>query len=163
MKIIDFFKKLGKARMDKTELAILRISMLIAALDGDVSKAEIDEFRRLAEGCEGYSKEETDKAFVDTLRSAGYLMLVARVAERESLLDSFVLEAEKLLPVLADFGSGGVQGAVGVWKEMAAADGDFAEVEQKAIERLEELLEARNRAQACAAGMGMCDGGAFAI
>ena len=154
MNIIEFFRNLNQKKMNKTELATLRISMLIAALDGDIDQSELETFRALSEKCDDYSPAEVDAAFRETLRSAGYLMLLARVADCETLLNNFLLEAEKMLPTLFDFGAGGINSAIALWTDMAKSDGDFAEIERQAIERLKILLETRCQVQASAAGMG---------
>lgn len=147
MKFSDLFSVFGGRKMNRSELAVLRVSMLVAALDGDVCPDELREFERLARECEGFAKEEVDRAFAETLRSAGYVMLLSRVAAREAVLDAFVEEAERILPMIVDFGRLGIDGAVEIWKKMANADGEFADVEREAIERLERLLNARLQAQ----------------
>ena len=155
MKFADLFRRFKGKKMNKAELAVLRVSMLVAALDGDVCKEELEEFQKLAKECEGYSEAEVKKAFSDTLRAAGYLMLLARVAEQSSILDAFIVEAETILPAIADFGPVGINDAVEVWTGMAKADGDFSEIERLAIESLEKLLIIKNQAQTQSVGSGI--------
>ena len=140
MNISRFFSRINQLKMNKTELAALRISMLIAALDGDIAKSEIDAFHTMSENCEDYSPKEVETAFLDTLRAAGYIMVLARVSDRETLLNAFLAEAKKLLPKLLDFGTGGINTAISLWTGMAKADGDYSEVEQEAIRRLKDLI-----------------------
>lgn len=148
MKLSDIMDKLRIAGKLRAELAVLRVSMLVAALDGDVSGEELNEFHRLAGECEGCSEEMIQKAFSETLRAAGYLMLLARVAERAALLDAFIAEADRMLPHISVLGPGGVVDAVDVWREMAASDGDLSDIECAAIDRLSSILIARCNARA---------------
>lgn len=147
MKIADIFRKFRNGKMRKTDLAVLRVSMLVAALDGDVCEQEIKEFQSLAKECEGYSEEEARKAFSETLRSAGFLMLYARVERMPEVLNAFLEEADRILPAIVDFGPDKMKNAIAVWTAMANADGDLSEIERQAIDCLAKTLAARNLAQ----------------
>lgn len=163
MKFSNIFSVFRNRHMNRSELAVLRVSMLVAALDGEVSDSELSEFRNMAENCEGYSPEETEKALADTLRSTGYLMLLARLVDRKKLLDAFITEAEQILPVISNYGKDGIQGAVAVWKQMAGADDDFSDVEREAIDYLEKFLVSRNEyiGQALNGNLGMVSPAGF--
>ena len=152
MKIIDLIKRLAGKRMDRNQLAAVRVSMLVAALDGEVTGQEIGEFRRLAESCDGYTPEELEKHYLATIKSAGFLMLLSRVATEDELIEAFVIEAEKILPIISGFGPQAIKVSVEMWKSMAGADGCFSEVELKAISRLETMLKTINTLQRSEAG-----------
>ena len=155
MKIADIFRKFRNGKMRKTDLAVLRVSMLVAALDGDVCKQEIEEFQSLAKECEGYSEEEARKAFSETLRSAGFLMLYARVERMPEVLNAFLEEADRILPAIVDFGPDKMKNTIAVWTAMANADGNMSEVERQAIDCLAKTLAARNLTQTQASVAGV--------
>ena len=156
MKFSAMFRGLCR-KVNKNEVAAVRISLLIAALDGDVSKEEILKFRDFVHSCDGYTADEIESTCASTLRAAGYLMLLARVADKDAVIDVFVSEANRILPTIFDMGPEAVRDAVAIWKMMAEADGSFSEVERAAIQRLEDFLTARSEA------LGLASVNTFAI
>jgi len=156
MSIGNFFNLFKNTRMNKSELAVLRISMLIAALDGNITSDELTAFRQLSESCEGYSTEEGEKALMSTLRSAGFLMLLSRFVKREFLLEVFVSEAESILPVFSNLSKQELEKAVQVWEKMANADNDFSEIERQAIDYLKKYVSIKGQVQAEALLSGGC-------
>lgn len=151
--LLGWFKR---RKMDKVDLAVLRVSILIAALDGDVSKDELGEFSRLATDIPEYSPKDANQAFMDTLRAAGYLMLLSRVVGQDALLEAFIVEVERVFPAIAEFGPDRIKAAVSLWREMANADGEFSTIEREAIARIEQHFILRNQiqAQAVISGLG---------
>lgn len=143
--LLGWFKR---RKMDKVDLAVLRVSILIAALDGDVSKDELGEFNRLATAIPECSPKDANQAFMDTLRAAGYLMLLSRVASQDSLLEAFIVEVERIFPAIAEFGPDRIKASVSLWREMANADGEFSTIEREAIARIEQHFILRNQIQA---------------
>lgn len=150
--LIDKLK--GKDKLDRTALAQVRVSLLIAALDGDITRDEVYEFRRLAQASENWSEEAEKKAFYSAIRAAGYLMLLARVAPKDELLLEFVAEADKFLPMFFALEDEERAAAVAVWKNVANADGEFSEIERDAIACLEKRLQVRSELERLAASGG---------
>jgi len=85
----------GRNRINKFDFGILQTMMMVAALDGEVTAKELAEFEDLASQCRGFSEKSFKTVWDAALRSAGYIMLLARVESRENLVAAFVREAEK--------------------------------------------------------------------
>ena len=142
------------------EFAILKIAFLLAALDGKIDETEREMYDRLAEQCKDIDVDQAQKVLkeVDAAtkrlldaknseRKAGaggllisFALVPAIVPEervQEMFLDKFMKEAEAVCDwpsFVKD--SSRVRRAFVMWTAMAMADGDYAAIERKAIERL---------------------------
>ena len=145
-KFLNSLKLKRDPKLSKMDFGILRVSMMIAALDGKVQKSEIETFETLAKRCRGYSKKTADEAMQAALKSAGYLMLLSQVAPKKQLLSEFIAEALFVMP--NGFLNGSmedVRRAFITWMAMAIGDGDYSENEREAIELLKKSwCEMRN-------------------
>ena len=137
-KLKGFFDDLmGKNRFGKADFAVLKTMMMLAAVDGEVSPEEIENFKDMAAKCRGYNGESFETLWDRALRSAGYLLLQARLLGRDDLADVFVKEAEKdyvdelVLDTEADRTR-----AFDALVRMASADGDYSAVECACIAAL---------------------------
>jgi len=125
-------------RFGKLDYGILQVALMVAALDGDIAKAEVDTIGDLAKTCRGYSEATAAAAFDAALRSAGYLALLAKVGTRAKLLSAFLDEALLALP--SGFLNGelsDVRRAFVMWTALAMSDGDYSDIEREAIRMLE--------------------------
>lgn len=134
------FGRAGKSRqakIGKTDLGVLKVAFMIAALDGEVTDAEYKVFDLLAKKCRGYSPKAAEAALKEAMRSAGYLMLLShRVSERE-LVKAFILEAQQALPLGFAYLSGDeVRQAFITWVMMGMGDGDYSPREKSCIDAL---------------------------
>jgi len=144
-KVSEFFASLaGKGDgFGKLDVCILKTLMRLAAVDGDFSQDEMALFKEMASKCKGYGEETFAKLWDEALHSAGYLFLQSKIVSTEELVKEFVRECE------ADFAA---EISVGVTterdyafkclEEMAAADGDYSEIERASITALSEKVKA---------------------
>ena len=97
---IKFSKIIGlkKGAINKTDLGVIKVAFMVAALDGEVSDAEYAAFDALAKKCRGYTPEAAAAALDEAMRSAGYLLLLSKRATDAALVKAFIREAEAALP-----------------------------------------------------------------
>ena len=138
--LYDEFRGEGAAGSSRDyDFAALKVAMAVAALDGDVTAAELSEFEQLIGSCAIPEGEARAEAFDACLRFAGYLSLQARRLSKEELLETFVREALDALP--AKFFRGDmshVRRAFAMWTAIAMSDDFYAGIERQAIGRLRE-------------------------
>lgn len=129
-------------RIGELDRAALKVAMGVAALDGQVTAAELVMFEQLAGKCRGANEESVAKAFEEGLRFAGYLELQARRLEKDALLKLFTDEVFRQLPP-AFFRSDmeNVRRALAMWVMIAMSDDYFSGIERQAILVLRERIE----------------------
>ena len=133
------FKKFTKA--SRTDFGVLKVAVMVAALDGEVTDAEYRAFEVLAKKCRGYTPKIAATALDEAMRSAGYLMLLSKRAKDADLVKAFVGEAQAALPMgFAYFSVEDVRRAVVTWIAMGMSDGDYSSREKKCIEALRKLV-----------------------
>ena len=131
------------AKFGRADAAVLKVAMAIAALDGNVTDAELKAFERLAKKCRGYNAEAAKAVFLEGLKAAGYIELAARTLKDRELLAAFVAEAERILPSGFAFGDAkDVRRAFVMWTAMAMSDNDYSDVERKALTAFRKHLDA---------------------
>ena len=141
--MINILKKLvGKRKFSAVDFATLKTAMMLAALDGDVSAEELASFREMASGCKGCTPKSFAKLWEQALRSTGYLLVQSKLLAKDDLIRLFVgeVEASFVGEVSAEV-SADRKHAFDVLAEMAAADGDFSEIERQAIGALEAAVK----------------------
>ena len=140
------FKSLGGAlgmreKISRTDLGILKVAFMIAALDGEVTDAEYDAFDLLAKKCRGYTPELAAEALNSAMRSAGYLILLSKRVDDAKLVQAFLAEAKAALPDgFAYLSVEDVRRAVITWIVMGLSDGEYSRRERKCIEALRKLF-----------------------
>lgn len=142
--MINILKKLvGKRKFSSVDFATLKTAMMLAALDGDVSPEELASFREMASGCKGCTPKSFAKLWEEALRSTGYLLVQSKILPSDKLVELFVSEVKNSFvgEVSAEV-SAERQHAFDVLAEMAGADGDFSEIERRAIEALKTSVKA---------------------
>lgn len=143
---IDSFSASGvdAVKLGDVDSAVLRVAMLVSALDGNVTDDELKAFGKLAKKCRGYTAASAKAVFDSGLRSAGYIELLARFADERTLLSAFAEEVFLALPARFHVGSDReIRRAFVMWLAMAMADGDYSPVERKAIGALTKIVSAR--------------------
>ena len=134
--------KLGKRlafrdRIGKTDLGVLKVAFMVAAIDGEVTDDEYALFGRLARKCRGCSEKSVAAALDEAMRSAGYLLMLSRRVKESELVKAFVAEASAALPdgfvylSLAE-----IRQAVVTWIMMGMGDGDYSDREVRCVEAL---------------------------
>jgi len=145
-----------KSDSTRGEFAILKIAFLLATVDGKIDETEREMYDRLAEQCKDIDVDQAQKVLKEvdaaTKRlldaknserkpgSGGLLVSFSIVSEefsQERFLDKFMEEADAVCDWAAFVkDSSRVRRAFVMWTAMAMADGDYAAIERKAIERL---------------------------
>jgi len=120
----------------KRNAAVLRVSMMIAALDGAVTDAELAAFEKQAKKCRGCNAQSSKALFREGLRAAGYLELAARTLSARELRTAFLEEVQAVLSEGVAMDAAGTRAAFVTWIAMAMADGDYSANERTAIEAL---------------------------
>ena len=140
----DLFDELtGKNRFGKPDFVLLKTMMMLAAMDGEIADDEVDRFRELAAKCRGYNGESFETLWDAAIRSAGYLLLQSRFLDQEGLVAAFVAEAERdfIGEVVIETAAERTR-AFECLERMAAADGDYSEIERAAIAALSAKVKA---------------------
>ena len=140
-------KSIGRAlglkdRIAKTDLGVLKVAFMVAALDGEVTADEYAAFDALAKKCRGYTPKAAEEALNDAMRSAGYLLLLSkRVKKDADLVKAFVAEARAALPNgFAYLSLEDVRRAIVTWIMMGMSDGAYSVRERACIEALRKLF-----------------------
>ena len=140
-RLLELFGAAPEQRLPELEFGILQVAMMIAALDGEVSKFEVSAFKRIARKCRGWTARGAVDALSAALHSAGYLVVESRLVRERALIAAFVREACAALP--KDFSErpvADIRRAFVVWVLMSWADVRFSVVERKAILELRKRL-----------------------
>ena len=123
------------------DYGILKVSMMIAAIDGKVLEREIATLRRLARRCVGWTEESCAAALKDALHSAGYILLQSGRLKEKALIAEFVEEAKRVLPdSFAKSPKGKIRRAFVMWTAMAMSDLRYSLVERKTLLSLRKAL-----------------------
>lgn len=136
---IKFSKIIGlkKDAINKTDLGVIKVAFMVAALDGEVTDAEYAAFDALAKKCRGYTPEAAATALDEAMRSAGYLMLLSKRVTKAELVKAFIREAKAALPDgFAYCSVQDVRQAIISWIAMGLSDGDYSVREKACIEAL---------------------------
>ena len=142
----EFLADVGRTptKMGRLDSAVLKVAMMVSALDGFVTDKELKAFERIAKECRGYSAEDAKRVFREGLKVAGYVELAARTFSQKDLIGLFVEEAEAALPGGFVFGNArDVRRAFVMWTAMAMSDGDYSDIERKAIRSFAEVISLR--------------------
>jgi len=131
-----------KAHIAKSDLGILKVAFMVAALDGDVTEDEYKAFDLLAKKCRGYTPKVAAEALNEAMHAAGYLMLLSKRVKKDSeLVSAFMNEAHKALPDgFAYLSLEDVRRAIVTWIAMGLSDGDYSARERKCIETLRKVF-----------------------
>lgn len=156
-KFISRFPLSGRAlicrdRIGKTDLGILKVAFMVAALDGDVTDAEYDVFDALAKKSRGYTPEGAAEALDAAMRSAGYLLLLSKRATNAELVKAFIREAKAALPDgFVNLSIAEIRQAFSMWIAVGMSDGDYSARERACIEALRKTFAETTIRQADAA------------
>ena len=124
----------GKNRFERLDFVLLKTTLMLAAVDGEVAADEVVRFKDLAAKCRGYSGESFETLWEAALRSAGYLLLQSRFLGHDELVAAFVKEAEKdfVGEVILETAEERIR-AFDFLDRMAMADGEYSEIERDCI------------------------------
>ena len=138
-----FAELTGKNRFEQLDFVLLKTTLMLAAVDGEVAADEIARFKELAAKCRGYSGESFEMLWDEALRSAGYLLLQSHFLGHDELVAAFVKEAEKdfVGKVVLETAEERIR-AFDFLDRMAMADGDYSEIERDCIIALVKKVKA---------------------
>ena len=110
--------------------AVLRAVMMLAAVDGEIAKEELSQYREMAEKLKGGVAADFDALWAESVRGMAYVGFLSEMLEPEELVREFVREAGR------GFGTDGIA----VLERMAAADGDYSRIERDCVLALANLV-----------------------
>ena len=143
-RVKDVFAELtGKNGFERIDFILLKMTLMLAAMDGEIAAEEIGRFKELAAKCRGYSGEAFETLWEAALRSAGYLLLQSHFLGHDELVAAFVREAERdfVGEVVLETSAGRIR-AFDFLDRMAMADGDYSEIERDCIVALVKKVRA---------------------
>ncbi|MCQ2368748.1 MAG: TerB family tellurite resistance protein [Kiritimatiellae bacterium] len=142
-KMKDFFGGLVGKRFCYGDAVLLKTALMLAAVDGEVSDAEVARFKEFAKMCRGYNDTSFEKLWEKAMRSAGYLYLQSRFLSTDELVAAFVEEAkDDFIDKLSMDTYEEREEAFNLLEKMAMADGEYSEVERKSIAALNAAVQA---------------------
>ena len=127
-----------RGKLGKTDLGILKVALMVAAIDGKVTGEEIEALRLLARTGFGLDEKGAEEAFAQAEHCAGYMLLTSDLALSDAeLVEKFMAEACAVLPNgFAYMPVSDVRRAVVTWIALAMSDGDYSVRERLCIEAL---------------------------
>lgn len=126
-----------KTKLKKSDLGVLKVALMVAAVDGRVLPEEYAAFKLLAMKGFGYSDSAAAQALKESMRSAGYIMMEAERSTNKELVEMFLAEAMAALPSGFDeLSVKNVRQALVTWIAMAISDGVYSSRERLCIEAL---------------------------
>ena len=118
----------------KMDFALLKTMMLLAAVDGDISVAELGQFRKRAEKCRGFDPANFAEIWIRAESAAEELQRMAGSVTEPELVNAFVKAA---FPEFVDEVVQGVQSdrdhAFAALEEMAESEDGISEIERKCL------------------------------
>lgn len=143
------FARARDPKLSKLDFGVLKVAMMVAALDGEVQPQEVEAFGVLAKKCRGYGEKSFRDVRESAFRSAGYIALLAQHGTRDELLSAFLAEALAALPDGFAYGNlADVRRAFVTWIALGVSDGNYSDVERSAIEALRRELAEIKRSHA---------------
>ena len=106
--------------------AVFRAVMMLAAVDGEITKEELSLYRELAEKFREGGAADFDALWAESVKGMAYIGFLSEMLEPEELVREFVREA----------GNGLGADGIAALERMAAADGDYSRIERDCISAL---------------------------
>ena len=122
-------RKCGDGGNGEFGWAVFRAVMMLAAVDGEIDKAELSLYRELAERMRGGNAEGFDVLWVESVKGMAYIGFLSEMLEPEKLVREFVREV----------GKGLGPDDIAALERMAAADGVYSRIERDCISALAKM------------------------
>ena len=106
--------------------AVFRVVMMLAAVDGGITKEELSLYRELAEKFREGDAADFDVLWAESVKGMAYIGFLSKMLEPEELVREFVREA----------GNGLGADGIAALERMAAADGDYSKIERDCVAAL---------------------------
>ena len=151
------------SELGKIDFGVLTVAMMVAALDGVIQPDELKAFGKLADKCR-VSAGERAARYDSALHSAGYMLLMSRSGlSQKALVQTFLTEAEKVLPMgFAGGKAEDIRRALVIWITMGMSDGDFSGIERACIDafcaRVAAIMQKRRDCKREQLWLGLCPG-----
>ena len=100
--------------------------MMLAAVDGEIDKEELSLYRELAEKFREGDAADFDVLWAESVKGMAYIGFLSEMLEPEELVREFVREA----------GNGLGADDIATLERMAAADGDYSQIERDCVSAL---------------------------
>lgn len=113
--------------------ALLRAMMMLAAIDGEISKEELSLYRQLAEEFKGEDVADFESEWDKSVRAMAYIGFLTELLQREVLIDECV---RGIREAFSEVGAYDVRRVIDALELMANADGDYSPVERDLIHAL---------------------------
>ena len=110
--------------------AVFRAVMMLAAVDGEITKEELSLYRELAEKFREGGAADFDALWAESVKGMAYIGFLSEMLEPEELVREFVREA----------GRGLGADDIAALERMAAADGDYSRIERDCVLALANLV-----------------------
>ena len=126
--------KIRAAGLGAPDRAILKVAMLIAAMDGKMTDQELSTFNKFAAKCPNSTQESVEATQKEVVQRAGYLLCQAGQRKKKELVRAFLEETDKILP--PDFvitSSESARRGLVLAIAMAMSDGDFCGIEKACV------------------------------
>ena len=117
----------GTAEADGADSAVLKAMMMLAAVDGEISREELTLYRSLAQEFRGGSAATFDELWERSVRAMAYIGFLTEMLQPEEIVREYAAEAGR---VPRQF--------ISVLERMASADGDYSRIERDCIAALAE-------------------------
>ena len=108
---------------------VFRAVMMLAAVDGEIAREELSLYRELAEQLRGGNAEGFDAFWTESVKGMAYIGFLSEMLEPEKLVCEFVREA----------GNGLGADDIAALERMAAADGDYSQIERDCVAALAKI------------------------
>ena len=117
-----------EVRVEKRQFgwAVFRTVMMLAAVDGEITKEELSFYRKQAETFRSGNAAEFDALWAESVKGMAYIGFLSEMLEPEKLVREFVREVGKGLG--AD--------DIATLERMAAADGNYSRIERDCVSAL---------------------------
>ena len=106
--------------------AVFRAVMMLAAVDGEITKEELSLYRELAEKLREGDAADFDALWAESVKGMAYIGFLSEMLEPEALVREFVREA----------GGGLGTDGIAALERMASADGDYSRIERACVSAL---------------------------
>lgn len=126
---VDAVKE-GSAASRVFAFSLIRVMMMMAAIDGSISKEELSLYRRLAEQFRGEDAAAFDAAWENSIRAMAYIGFLTELLPRDELVRECAGEMREVCVRSGEFDVRRVTDAL---VRMANADGDFSVIERELV------------------------------
>ena len=123
-------RKCGDGENGEFGWAIFRAVMMLAAVDGEIDKEELSLYRELAERMREGNAAGFDALWAESVKGMAYIGFLSEMLEPEELVREFVREA----------GNGLGADDIAALERMAAADGDYSQIERDCVSALAKMI-----------------------